>query len=641
MGDLFAHFSESLPAATLLMLLVLVLARYQNSAVHRHQVLLWGLLVATCLPFVQNVLPKWRILPRWEATVSTLSPGSSSLLNPVAHLTPHIDWLIPIASIWAGGIIWMLLRILFHVSSLRRRQLETFDPECPRIAAISQECQSKTRRSGHVAVVMHPEYPMPMTWGFLKPQIWLPLEAEEWTDDELECVLLHELAHIERRDFLMELLTRIALAFYWFHPLAWSISRRMELEREMACDDRVLLAGKPAGDYAQSLARLGAGLKFPHVIPATAAGFFGRKPLLARVVGIADPWQTRASLTRNDIFTSATPIAVIAVMIGSLGFKAAAEIRNDRVHAAFDYPTEANTPSIWSDLIQPAVATLREVTDAAKPDESNTMAAIASPRSSVSTVIPFPKRESASAGKQVERYVRSPDERPSITVPATVENHSSFVEVPIPVVRGIPVRTRTTSNISSVVASNGTSSDQAVRGLPVNGKKTDAGDRNLAVVDGSNTKDASSAKQKKTAKGDDVVSIASTEASQSMKPRRMVASVQSGRSVATFDFMVEKSIPSDRLLAQTSSDLTTWQPAEELVVSKIRTTSDSDHDRISYRVAIKPGGARFYRISTELPTSPVSNRGLGISHDSGSRDREAVAPAETKPNSSIKKSNGK
>lgn len=535
----------------------------------------------------------------------------------------------------------MLLRILFHVRSLQRRQLETFDPECPRIAAISQGCQSKTRRSGRIAVVMHPEYPMPMTWGFLKPQIWLPLAAEEWTDDELECVLLHEMAHIERRDFLMELFTRIALAFYWFHPLAWSICRRMELEREMACDDRVLLAGKPAGDYAQSLARLGAGLKLPHAIPATAAGFFGRKPLLARVVGIADPWQTRASLTRNDIFSSATPIAAIAVMIGSLGFKAAAEIRNDRVHAAVDRSTETNTPSIWSDLIQPAVATLREVTDAAKPVESNAIAAIAPRRSFVSTVIPFPKRESASTGKQGERYVRSSVERPTPTEPASVENLSSFVAGSVPVVRGITVRPRTTGNNSSVIPSNGTSPDQAVRGLPVETKKTDAGNRNLVAEDGSNTKKTGSAKEKKTAKGDDTVSIASSEASQSMQPRRMVASVQSGQSVATFDFVVEKSIPSDRLLPQTSSDLTTWQSAGDLVVSKIRTTSDSDHDRISYQVAIKSGGARFYRISRELPSSPVTNRGLGISHDSGSGDRQAVVPAETKPSSSTKKSNGK
>jgi len=93
----------------------------------------------------------------------------------------------------------------------------------------------------------------PVTLGIFHNKILLPYDIKEWSEDRLRAVLLHELAHIKRYDFLYNILSILVISLYWFHPLAWHAYHRIGTEREQACDDYVIKAGIKPTDYAQYL----------------------------------------------------------------------------------------------------------------------------------------------------------------------------------------------------------------------------------------------------------------------------------------------------------------------------------------------------------------------------------------------------
>lgn len=94
---------------------------------------------------------------------------------------------------------------------------------------------------------------IPMTWGVVRPVVLFPTAWRDWSAARRRLVLLHELAHVQRHDVAFQVLARLACCVYWFHPLAWYALRRVRIERELACDDCVLMAGERPSEYAQQL----------------------------------------------------------------------------------------------------------------------------------------------------------------------------------------------------------------------------------------------------------------------------------------------------------------------------------------------------------------------------------------------------
>ena len=99
------------------------------------------------------------------------------------------------------------------------------------------------------------------TYGILRPTVLVSPEAGTWTDDEKCIVLTHECAHIQRLDWLIQMLAEISRTLYWFNPLIWIVCRRLRYESEIACDDAVLNTGIDPKDYAGHLLNLARALK--------------------------------------------------------------------------------------------------------------------------------------------------------------------------------------------------------------------------------------------------------------------------------------------------------------------------------------------------------------------------------------------
>ena len=101
------------------------------------------------------------------------------------------------------------------------------------------------------------EISVPAAIGFMKPAIVVPRWAlRELAPHELNSILLHEFAHLERRDSWTNLLQKIVRAVFCFHPAVWWIESRISLEREMACDDYVLAETDDPHAYAKCLLAL-------------------------------------------------------------------------------------------------------------------------------------------------------------------------------------------------------------------------------------------------------------------------------------------------------------------------------------------------------------------------------------------------
>jgi beta-lactamase regulating signal transducer with metallopeptidase domain len=163
---------------------------------------------------------------------------------------------------------------------------------------------------------------VPVTWGIVYPVVLLPEDADEWPEERRRYVLVHEMAHVKRLDALTQLVGQVALALFWFNPLMWAAVRRMQLEREHACDDYVLLHGTQPSRYAADLLEMVQSLGTPAhraAQPAFAALAMARRSEFeGRMLSILDPVLDRHPLHRGRTLMSALATLLIIVPLAAL-----------------------------------------------------------------------------------------------------------------------------------------------------------------------------------------------------------------------------------------------------------------------------------------------------------------------------------
>ncbi len=157
---------------------------------------------------------------------------------------------------------------------------------------------------------------MPFACGFLKPTIVLPPDCESWSLDRRRAVLLHELAHVKRRDLVGHTLGRLTCAVYWFHPLVWTAAKQLRSESERACDDLALSCGAKASDYAEHLLDIVTSVK-GDATPAVAMAMARRKEFEGRMLAILDPDLRHSTPNRRQSAGLIATLGVIALVVGA------------------------------------------------------------------------------------------------------------------------------------------------------------------------------------------------------------------------------------------------------------------------------------------------------------------------------------
>ncbi len=296
------------------------------SAAFRHLIWTSAIAASLLLPALTWVIPAWKV-PVVTRTVSVMTarvvpeepvvtaapqapvrpaqapvsaaPGAipestEPLANSQVDPAP-IDWAMIAIGIWLSGCVVLGLRLALGLWRLRAMRLHARPlelpaqlPEAPRARRI-ELLESASSNS------------MPLTWGWRNPRILLPAGFETWSPERLRLVLAHEAAHVERRDWPVQILGELARAVYWFHPLVWVALWHLRQESERAADDRVLASGFDGPGYAHHLIEIARLHQNPFGTSAATLAMARPSTFERRLTAMLNPKVSRSPLSLRQM----------------------------------------------------------------------------------------------------------------------------------------------------------------------------------------------------------------------------------------------------------------------------------------------------------------------------------------------------
>jgi beta-lactamase regulating signal transducer with metallopeptidase domain len=209
-------------------------------------------------------------------------------------LTLPSSWALYLFGFWVGIAAWLLVRIALGLCRLHalRKSFITIAPEV--LPAQIQETLKSNRGNRSVSLCTSARVKVPAAVGLIKPVVVIPQWAlDEFSTDELDQVLLHELAHLRRRDDWTNLFQQVVKAIFFFHPAVWWIERKVSLEREMACDDAVLAETRSPRRYAECLKHIAEKSMARRTLVLAQSALGRVRQTSMRVIRILDPGVSR------------------------------------------------------------------------------------------------------------------------------------------------------------------------------------------------------------------------------------------------------------------------------------------------------------------------------------------------------------
>ena len=241
--------------------------------------------------------------------------SEASQFNGSGTAFVSLHWTNWIALIWAAVGLFLFARLAVGVGTVWRitARSDDFGGSIRDLRLGSQVGSWRrpvgVRRSDGVTA--------PIMWGLFRPTILLPADADNWGEDRLRAVLLHELAHVRRNDWESQLIAQMMCAVYWFNPLVWFAARRMRIEAERACDDYVLSSGYQSTDYAQHLIDIVRTVKKAGSVSRAAVAIVRPSKIEERIRMILAENLNRRPLTKVAVVVGYCVVIFFAGLIGT------------------------------------------------------------------------------------------------------------------------------------------------------------------------------------------------------------------------------------------------------------------------------------------------------------------------------------
>ena len=156
------------------------------------------------------------------------------------------------------------------------------------------------------------------TWGLRRPHVLLPRQSGDWTLDRVHVVLCHELAHVRRHDWLVQIGAEAVRVLLWFNPLAWITCTRLRRESEQACDDEVLGMGVGSRAYASHLLELARQCRRPGPTWVSAMPMAHPSTLERRIAAMLNPRLDRRTPSRYVMATLAVVLLLVTLPVAAL-----------------------------------------------------------------------------------------------------------------------------------------------------------------------------------------------------------------------------------------------------------------------------------------------------------------------------------
>ena len=328
---------------------LIVLCARRASAAQRHLVWTSGLLGLLLLPIALTIC---NLLPAAVPPISLFVEDSITVHGADDLVTVYSLSRI-LVSLWVVVAFFLFLRLIrstVAASLFAKRAMPLTDAAWEEMLA---QCATEAGITSYIEIRHSPKAQTPFTFGVCRPVIIIPTDANNWDNNRRRAVLLHEMAHIARRDVLTQWLGSLACCLYWFQPLAWYAAACMRLEREHASDDVVLSCGILGSDYAGHLVALAMGMT-----PATTLSISAGPRLETRLASVLDAMRTRQQLTGTHL--SAAFLITIALLAPTAVLRARTEMAANMHGVVYDTGSSA-IPNASLQLTNQQLAKMQEL----------------------------------------------------------------------------------------------------------------------------------------------------------------------------------------------------------------------------------------------------------------------------------------